>query len=208
MLSSADIALVLLAAGKSSRMGQHKLLLPLGGRPLASYAVEAALASHARPVIVVLGHNSEAVREVMPPGGLSVVLNPAYAEGMSTSLRAGIDAVPNGARGAIIALADQPLVSPALLNALLRAASAEPEAIVTTSYGSRRGTPVCFPRAYFAELAAVSGDEGGRSIIAAHEEHVRTVAAAFVKQGIDVDRPGEYEQLLADWDRYSQMMAG
>ena len=202
------LALVLLAAGKSRRMGQHKLLLPLGNRPLVTYAVDAARASLARPIMVVLGFEAEALRQVLPPDGLSVIINPAYAEGMSTSLRAGIEAVPPGAAGAIVALADQPLVSSALIDALVRAALAEPEAIIATSYGARRGTPVCFPRSLLAELAAVTGDEGGRSVIAAHEDRLRTVAASFSQQGLDVDRPEEYEQLVAGWERYSQTTAG
>jgi molybdenum cofactor cytidylyltransferase len=198
-------AAVILAAGTSSRMGQHKLLLPVGGRPLVTYAVHAALSSRARPVIVVLGHNAAAVRAALPGPKLTLVTNPSYGQGMSTSLRAGIAAVPAASAGALVLLADQPLVTAGFLNRVLAAAQAAPEAIVAASYAGQRATPVYFPRGYFPELARASGDEGGRSVIAAHPDTVRLVEASRPETGLDVDRPGEYERLVAEWPRYARM---
>jgi molybdenum cofactor cytidylyltransferase len=135
-------------------------------------------------------------------------MNPAFAAGMSTSLQAGIAAIPATARGALVMLADQPLVTARYVNQMIDAALAMPEAIVAADYGGQRGTPVYFPRSLFDELHSIAGDEGGRSVLAAHPERVRLVAAASPLAGIDVDRPGEYEQLVARWESYSHMIDG
>ncbi|HLJ82129.1 MAG TPA: nucleotidyltransferase family protein [Ktedonobacterales bacterium] len=198
---------IVLAAGRSSRMGAHKLLLPLGGRPLVGYAVRAALASRAHPVFVVLGHEAGQVRAALPAGAFQIIENPRYAEGMATSLRAGIAAVPVEATGAIVLLADQPLLRSEHVNRLLAEAKAAPEAIVAASYDGQRGNPVYFPRALFGELLVVEGDEGGRSVIARHPERLQLVALEL-EAALDVDRPGEYEAMVASWERYSRMGEG
>lgn len=199
---------VVLAAGRSSRMGAHKLLLPLGGKPLVEYALRAALASRAEPVLVVVGYAAQQVRAALPPGTYRVVENPRYADGMATSLWAGIAAVPGSVTGALVLLADQPLLTAAHVNRLLAEAEAAPTTIVAASYGGRRGNPVYFPRSVFGELLAVEGDEGGRAVIARHQGEVRLVPLEPEEVALDVDRPGEYEALVAGWDAYSRMAEG
>src|SRR5262245_45144211 len=110
---------IVLAAGTSSRMGAQKLLLPLGGRPLVAYSVAAACASPGDPVLVVLGREAERVAEALPPGRHVTVTNPNYASGMASSLRTGLDALPEAVAGALILLGDQPLVTRAIVAALL-----------------------------------------------------------------------------------------
>lgn len=203
MSEGAKIAAIVLAAGRSSRMGAHKLLLPLGGRPLVSYAVGAALGSAASPVVVVLGHDAERVRPVLPPGPYRAVVNERYAEGMATSLRAGIAAVTEPVSGAAIVLADQPLLTTGVLDRILLAASANPRKIIAATYGGVRGHPVVFPAQLFGELSAVHGDAGGRSVLARHPDLIRTIAIEPPDIGLDVDVPSVYEQLVAGWTRYS-----
>ncbi len=197
--SETSIAAVVLAAGRSMRMGAHKLLLPLGGRPLVSYAVTAACASRAAPVVVVLGHDAEAVRAALPPDRQRYVVNDAFASGMASSLRAGITALPLAATGALVLLADQPLVTAALVSQVLTAATAHPERIVAATYAGVRSHPVYFPRALFAELSAVQGDEGGRSVLARHADLVRLLPLEPAAAALDVDRPGDYERVVAAW---------
>ncbi len=206
MVENPHCAVVVLAAGRSSRMGEHKLLLPLGGRPLITYAVSAATASNARPVIVVVGYDVDAVRRALAGTGATIVVNSLYHNGMATSLHAGLAAVPAESKGVLIMLADQPLISSALLNALIAASEDSPQAIVAACYGGRRGTPVCFPRALFHELAQTSGDEGGRSVVTAHEDLLRLVEAANPEQGLDVDRKQDYERLAARWEYYARLI--
>lgn len=196
---SVPITAVVLAAGRSSRMGHHKLLLPLGGVPLVSYAVTAADASRATSVVVVLGYDAAQVQKALPPGRHTVAINPAYAAGMAGSLKVGVAAVPAEVVGALILLADQPLVQSAHVNAVLAVAEEHPRDLVVATYGGRRSHPVYFPRRTFAELEQITGDEGGRSVLANHAAQLRLVPLEPPETALDVDRPEEYARLLAMW---------
>ncbi|MGO8946283.1 MAG: NTP transferase domain-containing protein [Ktedonobacterales bacterium] len=204
-----SIAAIVLAAGRSTRMGRHKLLLPLGGRPLVSYAVEAASASSADPVIVVVGYQAAEIQAALPAGRYRIRINHDYSRGMAGSLVQGIAALaalPAGSRplaGAIILLADQPLVSTRLINRLLESAYAAPSAILATTYAGQRSTPVYFPSLLWGELLQITGDEGGRSVIAKHPDLVRTLDIAEPEPGLDVDRAEEYDELVTNWARYA-----
>jgi molybdenum cofactor cytidylyltransferase len=191
-------AAIILAAGRSARMGSHKLLLPFKGRPLVRWVVEAALASGAAPVIVVVGHGGERVRAALPDGRLIAILNPSYAEGMSTSLKIGLAATPKEVEGALIVLGDQPLITTNIINTLIAESSAAPDAIIAASYQGRQGNPVLFPRQYFAELEAVTGDAGGRSLLARYPERIRLVEIDDAQAGLDIDTPAEYQALLSE----------
>src|SRR5690348_1279090 len=127
------IAAIVLAAGKSSRMGTNKLLLPLDGHPLVWHAVSGACASSADVVLVVLGNEAEQVAAALPPGRYQRVDNPRYAEGLSTSLQAGLDALAENVDGALILLADMPFAAPATVEALLAAARSAPDQIAAMS---------------------------------------------------------------------------
>ena len=208
---AATIGAIVLAAGRSSRMGgRHKLLLPLGGRPLVSYAVEAASASSADPVIVVLGYQAEQVRVALPKSGrFTLSVNPDFGSGMAGSLRLGIRTLLAEQRqgiqlaGVAVLLADQPLVSAALVELILENARATPAAIIAASYAGQRSTPVYFPGYLFSDLLEITGDEGGRSVIARHPDLVRTVDIDQPELGLDVDNSMEYQDLLAGWSRYA-----
>lgn len=189
MTDAQPIAAIVLAAGRSSRMGQHKLLLSLGGRPLITYALRVGASSGAADEIVVLGHDAEAVRAVIPAGPWRIVECADYAEGMSASLRSGIQAVPASAVGAVILLADQPLVTELLVCELVSRAAATPERILATRSSARPSTPVYFPRTLFGELMDVTGDEGGRSVIARHDDLLDLMDPTDDNELLDVDDP-------------------
>lgn len=195
-----QVAAIVLAAGRSSRMGAHKLLIEFGGVPLIRYSVQAATASQADPVIVVLGHNEEAVRSVLPACRQIYVTNKEFSSGMATSLQAGILAVPESASAAIILLGDQPLVSADLIDAILGASAIHPDRIVATGYGSRMGTPVLFPRALFAELLATTGDVGGRDVIQRHVDELVVIPAPSAVMAVDVDTREDVEHLRRIWE--------
>jgi molybdenum cofactor cytidylyltransferase len=207
------IAAIVLAAGRSSRMGRHKLLLPLGGRPLVSYAVEAASASSADPVIVVLGFQAAEIEKALPAGRFTIGVNPDFASGMASSLALGIatlsSALLSSSRpisGALILLADQPLISAGLINRLLERANSTPDAIIAAAYAGVRSTPVYFPSRLFNELLQITGDEGGRSVIAGHPDQVSILHIAEPERGIDVDRREEFEELESNWGHYSRYL--
>ncbi|MFG1202957.1 molybdopterin-binding/glycosyltransferase family 2 protein [Xanthobacter aminoxidans] len=191
-------AAVILAAGRSSRMGEgiNKLLAEVGGRPVIRRVAEAALASRARPVIVVTGHEHGRVEAALAGLEVSFVHNPDHATGMASSLRAGIAAVPETVAGALVVLGDMPLLAPGLLDRLMAAyAPASGRLIAAPVEGGQRGHPVLWSRRFFAELAALEGDVGARAILAANAELVAEVPVAAEEGAfLDVDTP----RLLAE----------
>lgn len=192
------IAAVVLAAGMSSRMGGQKLLLPVEeGRPLIRLSVERVLAAGLDDVVVVLGREAEAVTAALAGLPVRMVLNPRYAEGQSTSLRAGLDALPPEAEAAVIALGDQPLPDPALIRRLVAAFHASGRPIVVPRYRDGRGNPVLFAASLFDELRAVGGDQGGRAVIARAAARVAEVAVD-APMPPDVDTWTDYEALRRD----------
>jgi len=191
------IAAIVLAAGKSSRMGANKLLLPLDGHSLVWHAINTACASSADVVLVVLGNEAERVAAALSPGRYQRVDNPRFAEGLSTSLQAGLDALPENVDGALILLADMPFTASATLEALLAAAREAPDRIAAMNQGGRPIPPVYWPCALFAALHDIRGDEGGRSLLMLSPEAVHLVAMAQPEEALDVDAPEDYQRIQA-----------
>jgi molybdenum cofactor cytidylyltransferase len=197
------LAAIVLAAGRSTRMGgPNKLLAEIGGRPLVRIAVEQALASQARPVIVVTGHEPERVAGVLAGLDVKLVHNPDYAGGLSTSVRAGIAAVPAGADGAIICLGDMPQVDARLIDRLLAAYDPEKNALVAVPViNGKRGNPVVWSRRFFPELAALDGDTGARRLITSYQEAVIEVPVTGKAALTDVDTPDALVAAKAEMER-------
>ncbi len=190
------IAGVLLAAGRSERMGQPKLLLPWHDMPLVRHAALIALASQLDKLVVVVGHAAEQVQTVLADLSLRIVVNDAFAEGQSTSLATGIGALNSHVDGAVVLLADQPMLQPATINALIETYAQLKAPIVVPRYAGRRGNPVLFDRSMFAELQAVRGDQGARSLFTRHAQRVHWVDVADEGTLLDVDMPAMYQELL------------
>lgn len=189
------IAAVVLAAGASSRYGEHKLLLPVQGKPLIRRTVEQALASRADEVVVVLGREAETVRRALDELPVRCVLNPHYREGMSTSVRAGIEALGPAVEAALIALGDQPTAGPEIADRLIESYRSTGKPIVVPSYRGERANPVLFAAWLFPEILEVQGDQGAREVIAQDPERVAVVSFAFSAPR-DVDTAEDYEALL------------
>ncbi|MCE9572496.1 MAG: NTP transferase domain-containing protein [Deltaproteobacteria bacterium] len=185
-----QVAAIVLAAGRSSRMGANKLLAELEGAPLVRHATLAALASSARPVVVVVGNEADLVRAAIADLDVAFVHNPDFATGMASSLRAGIAAVPEAA-GALVCLGDMPRVTAAHLGVLLDAfAEADDDgAIIVPTCDRKRGNPVLWGRGRFAEIASLSGDVGARALIDRHAASVRWVAVDDPAILLDIDTP-------------------
>jgi molybdenum cofactor cytidylyltransferase len=194
------IAAIVLAAGRSTRMGgPNKLLADVGGRPLVRIAVEEALASRAQPVVVVTGHQREQVEAALK--GLPVILthNPDFAQGLSTSLKAGLAALPAGADGAIVCLGDMPQVDAGLIDRLVAAFEPEKGALVVVpTIAGKRGNPVVWSRRFFADLSRLDGDVGARHLIGTYPEAVVEVPVTGRAAFVDVDTPDALRAVRAE----------
>jgi molybdenum cofactor cytidylyltransferase len=187
------IAAVVLAAGGSARMGQTKQLLPIGGQPMVRRVTEVVCAAGLAQVVVVVGAEAGTVGQALAGLPVDLVVNEAWAEGMSTSVRAGIRALEPEARAVLIVLADQPALTPRLIQALVRCYAATEAPIVVPFYQGRRGNPVLFDRSLFAELLAVEGDQGGRVLISRYADQVEQVQIEDPAVIVDVDTRRDYE---------------
>jgi molybdenum cofactor cytidylyltransferase len=198
-----SVAAIVLAAGRSTRMGgPNKLLAEVHGKPLARLAVEQALASHARPVIVVTGHQRERVEAALAGLAVTFVHNPDYADGISSSVKAGIAAVPAQADGAIVCLGDMPEVDAKLIDRLIAAFDPEKGALVVVPVmDGKRGNPVVWSRRFFPELGEIGGDVGARHLIANYPEAVAEVSVAGRAALFDVDTPDALDELRAEIER-------
>jgi molybdenum cofactor cytidylyltransferase len=192
-----EIAAIILAAGCSTRFAAAgglettKLTAGLGGKPLARYAAEAALASSARPVVVVTGHASADVEAALRGLALNIVFNARFFSGLASSLRAGIAALPGDVDGAVVLLADMPAVTGRLIDRLIAKFAERPEALAAAPVqGGRRGNPILLAAALFPAVAQLEGDEGARRLLDGLPAE-RLLEAPIDGEGatLDVDTP-------------------
>ena len=197
---AAKVSALVLAAGCSTRMGPvNKLLAPLGGRVMVRAVVDELEGSCVRSIIVVTGHEAGRIEEALAGAGVRLVHNPAYREGLSGSIRAGLAALPESAEAAVICLGDMPLVASRHVDKLVAAFDpAEGREICVPVFEGKRGNPVLFARRFFEVMAAIRGDVGARRLIGEHEEHVCEVAMDDRAVLLDVDSP----QALAEIEEH------
>jgi molybdenum cofactor cytidylyltransferase len=190
-----QVHVVLLAAGRSSRMGgPNKLVALFEGKPLVRRTAERVVASNASGVVVVTGHQGERVHAALAGLKLAMADNPHFAEGLSSSLKAGIANVPDTAAGAMIVLGDMPGVSSADIDQLIEAfRKSGGKAVVRASYGGKRGNPVILPRALFASVSHLEGDTGARHLVEAGDVEVIDVEIGPAA-AVDVDTPEALEK--------------
>ncbi|MGP0088466.1 MAG: NTP transferase domain-containing protein [Xanthobacteraceae bacterium] len=193
-------AALLLAAGRSTRMGgPNKLLAEVGGKPLVRITAEQALASRASPVIVVTGHQRELVESALAGLPVRFVHNPDFAQGLATSLKAGIGVLPADTDGVIVCLGDMPQISAKLIDALISAFDPEKGAlIVVPTLGGRRGNPVLWSRRFFADLVALDGDVGARHLIGRYPEALAEMPVTDQAVLVDIDTPDALHALRAE----------
>lgn len=185
-------AAVVLAAGGATRFGQPKLLLPWGETTLVGRVVDQALAAQGvDEVIVVVGCTGERVAAAVRDRPVRVVINEAWAEGQSSSVRAGLAALPGHVSAALFLLGDQPEVRPEVIGALVQRHRQTLAPIVVPSYRGQRGNPVLFDRSTFAGLSRLRGDAGGRQLIERFPQKVEWVAFDFPPP-LDIDTEEDY----------------
>jgi molybdenum cofactor cytidylyltransferase len=159
---------ILLAAGAGTRMGRNKMLLELEGESLLRRAARRALAAGLEPVIAVLGHEADRARRELDGLGCRMLVNPAWAKGIATSLSAGVEAVPPEAEAAVVLLADMPFVDAELVRAVVARQVQTGAPLATARYGGVTAPPTLYTRALFPELRGGEGEGRGREVVRRH----------------------------------------
>lgn len=220
MNTSHTTAAIILAAGASTRLrhgDRHKLLLPLGEKPVVARVLDAALASRARPILLVLGYQAERVRAFIPEyvehPDITAVENPDYMQGLSTSMRLGIQTLlakdykkseMESIDSALFLTGDQPLITARIIDSLIQTYEAGRRVgkrIAAPTYDGQRGNPVLFDAGLFPDLLEVTGDEGGRGVLKRHLNQVVMVEIGNAAASYDVDTWEAYQQVLQAWEQ-------
>lgn len=193
-----QLAAIILAAGASDRMlGQHKLLLPIAGRPMIAAVIETALASGFSPVIVTTGSGADELQSTLGEFDVTVAYNPDWAQGMSGSLKAGIAALPAATDGVCILLGDMPLIQPATIETLKARFLRNRDHIVYPTFQERQGHPVFFPARFFPALLDLKGDQGAKSLLSTFTADVIEVTVDSQEILLDCDTREDYSRLLS-----------
>ncbi|HUY81250.1 MAG TPA: molybdenum cofactor cytidylyltransferase [Acidobacteriaceae bacterium] len=198
MSVSSGVGAVVLAAGRSKRMGETKQLLQVKGRTLLEQALANVRASAVNAIVLVLGHEAEKIQRELPPEllrGAKIAINKDYAEGMSGSLRVGLAALEQEMDAALIVLADQPFVKPETMNLIIHAYKQGGAKLVVPHYKGKRGNPVLLDRTVFAEAMRLTGDTGFRTLFSGHAERLLPVDVEDEGVVLDIDSREDYKRL-------------
>ncbi|MBJ6802237.1 molybdenum cofactor cytidylyltransferase [Geomonas propionica] len=190
------VAGIILAAGEGSRMGTTKQLLPFRGKSILEWVVQSALASTLHRVVVVVGHEAERIVPLIEGGGVEVALNPEYRRGQSSSLNCGLRSLGPETDAALFLLGDQPLITPAVIDSLIRAYRCSAHPIVMPVYQGRRGNPVLFDRETFPAMMELPADCGARPLFEKYRERLLKVPVEDVSIHFDIDTAADYRRLL------------
>jgi molybdenum cofactor cytidylyltransferase len=187
------IAGVLLAAGTASRMGRNKMLLDLGGESMLRRAARQALDGGLSPLLVVLGHQAEESRRELAGLACEVVLNPDYEQGVNSSVKRGIAALPPDARAAMVLLADMPFVDAGMIASLIDRYREGDAPLVISDYDGVNAPPMLYDRSLFGELLEMTGEGCGRQVVKRHRSEA-DVLCWPTSALADLDLPDDYER--------------
>lgn len=190
------ISAVILAAGRAERMGEPKLFLPLGGKPVLQWVIESALASDLDEIVCVSRELESARRQIkLADARLFWLLNYAADRGQSTSVIAGLWAVNPASDGVMFLLGDQPLIRKELINSLIEKFEESSALIVAPKFKDEARNPVLFRRELFPDLLKLTGDRGGRALLETHRKQTALVEWKDEASFLDIDEPADYERL-------------
>jgi molybdenum cofactor cytidylyltransferase len=192
-----SVAALILAAGKSERMGSPKPLLRIHGRTFLEKIAEEAQSSQLHPIRTVLGHRSSEILEVLPQFQESAVINPKYELGQLSSLQCGLRSLAETSLdGVMVFLIDHPFVHRDLANQLLRAFSAKTAPVVVPSFQNRRGHPMIFASSVFEELLRAPLDQGAVAVVKRHHAQILHLEVNDPGVLIDIDTPEDYNEFV------------
>lgn len=189
------IAAVVLAAGRSKRLGRPKQLLPLGDKPLLAYVLRCVRQAAVDDRYIVLGHASAEVEEAVDLTGFQILKNPDYPDGQSTSVRIAVEALRDDVSAVIFVLGDQPLLAPDVIDRIAGSYRQSPAPIVQPRFAEGPGNPVLIDHTLFDDLSLLSGDTGARPILREQPELIRHVDVSGYHRPVDIDTWEDYERL-------------
>jgi len=187
---------IVLAAGESRRMGEPKGLLPYGRSTILGTVLQNVLATRVDGVLVVLGSQWRKIRATLKRDDVKVVINPRFREGMLSSIQRGISALPPSCRAAVLVLADQPTVPPAIINALIDAYRRKGKGLVVPVFQGKRGHPVLFDLKYKEEIMSLDPTVGLRQLLQRHPQDILEVRVSSSSILRDIDDPADYKNLM------------
>ncbi len=196
-MSGTRVAGAILAAGASRRLGTAKQLLLLAGRPVLTHVIDAVAGTSLDPLLVVLGHAAGEIQAQVDISAVTVLINPAFADGQSASVKTAIRALPADVDAVVFLLGDQPLVDPRVIELLIAAYRNQPAAIVQPRYREGRGNPVLIARPLFPELLNLTGDTGARTLLSRYPDRISLVDVPKFHRPEDLDTWEDYERLRA-----------
>ncbi len=191
--TSENIYAIILAAGNSSRFGAPKQLCRLRDKTLLQQTVDLVRPVFQERVIVVLGADVHVIRPTLREGIVRIVENTDWQQGMSSSIKSGLGALPSSCAAALILLCDQPLLNQDSIALLLNTWLENPGQIVAGSYRDTAGVPAIFPARYFPALMTLSGDKGAKQLLMQQPDLVITVSMPEAE--LDIDTPDDFEKL-------------
>jgi len=189
--------IVILAAGRSSRLGQSKQLLPFRGETLLKRAIHTAIQSEVAEIVVVLGANADAHQKEITNERVDVVKNWDWEKGIGTSIACGVEKLTEllpHATACIILLCDQPYISAELIKKMQKIHSSSAKGIVACKYASTIGTPALFDKKYFKHIKLLKEDQGAKKLFSRFEDDLSTID--FPEGETDIDTQQDYIQLL------------
>ena len=191
-----SIAVIILAAGRSARLGSPKQLLSYRGKTLLQHTIDTALESQASPILVVLGSGKDAIKKELEQKQVFILENSSWESGMASSISCGITNLQELApesKAVILMVCDQPFVDAKLLNNLITKHKDTRQSIVASSYANTLGTPALFHQSLFSELLVLEGESGAKSLIKKYS--LQTGFVSFDQGSIDIDTRENYRNL-------------
>ncbi len=190
------ICAVVLAAGLSRRMGVQKLLLPFGGKTVIAHIVDKLLASTVDEVHVVAGHKAESIRAELSGRAVSIVNNPNYESGMLSSVRCGLQSLPEKCQAVMVVLGDQPSITTGLVDQMLQAFATTDKSILVPLYKGKRGHPILLSLLYRDEILTHYDDVGLRGLLHSHPNDIHELTVSNASVLCDMDYPEDYRREL------------
>ena len=198
------ICAIVLAAGESRRMGSQKLLLPFGGKTVIAHVVDELLRSDLDAAYVVVGHEGNRISEELSRRPVTVVPNPDYKVGMLSSLRCGLQALPQQCEKVLVALGDQPAITSELVNHMVQSFSTPEKGILVPLHRGKRGHPILFLIRYRHEIMTCFGKVGLRGLLQAHPDDIFELTVSTPAALSDMDHPEDYKRELTSFEENPQ----